>query len=68
MTKRSIQIIGKDSFDELPLSKVTCIKTQNDFEAIHLDKLPDDTWRLIYTAKTIEDIKQVDKFVIHRED
>jgi hypothetical protein len=65
MTKRSIRISGINK--ELNLSKVTVIK-QVGPEMIHLDKLADGTWRLIYSESTIPDITQVSSLDIVRED
>jgi len=62
--KRSILIDGLDV--ELELSKVTAVRT--DKQMIHLDELPDGTWRLIYNGNLIEDISKVDGFKIIRED
>lgn len=62
--KRSILIDGLNK--ELMLSKVTAVKT--DKQMIHLDELPDGTWRLIYNSNLIEDISKVDGFKIIRED
>lgn len=63
--KRAIKINGIDK--ELPLSKNVAInKVAKEF--IHLDKLPDGTWRIIYTTTTIPDLTKVDSFEIVRED
>ena len=61
--KRSILIEGIDK--ELVLSKVTAVRT--DKEMIHLDQLADGTWRLIYNANLIPEIKDVNGFKIIRE-
>ena len=63
--KRSIRINGIDK--ELTLSKSVAIhKVAKEF--IHLDKLPDGTWRIIYTSTTIPDLTKVVAFDIIRED
>ena len=51
---------------ELKLSKVTMVRL--DKEMFHLDKLPDGTWRLVYSEKTIPDITQVKGLTFIRED
>lgn len=67
MLKRAI-IIEHDNGTslELVLSKVTAVKTRQ--RMIHLDELPDGTWRLIYNSEHIPDISQVLGFNILRED
>lgn len=62
--RRAIKINGTDKI--LELSKVTSIKTQT--EMIHLDKMTDGTWRLIYNENLIEDFKEVKNFEIIREE
>jgi len=66
--KRSIIIKSNDGeiLDELELSKVTSVKTSN--EMIHLDKLKDGTWRMIFNENLIPDIQNISRFEIHRED
>jgi hypothetical protein len=61
--RRAIKLAGLDT--ELELSKVTAVKT--DKQMIHLDQLPDGTWRLIYNANLIPDIKKLEGFIIIRE-
>lgn len=62
--KRAILIDGLGI--ELELSKVTAVRTTK--QMIHLDELPDGTWRLIYNGNQIEDISKVNGFKIIRED
>ena len=62
--KRSIKINGLDV--ELPLSRVTSVKTEN--EMIHLDKLRDGSWKLIYNENMIPDFTKVKSLEIVRED
>lgn len=62
--KRSIKLEGLNK--ELILSKVTSVKT--DKEMIHLDKLPDGTWRLIYNGNMITDFTKLTSLTIVRED
>lgn len=62
--KRSIKLEGLNQ--ELVLSKVTSVKTNK--EMIHLDKLPDGTWRLIYNGNMISDFSKLTAFSIIRED
>lgn len=64
MTKRTIKIEGLGV--ELPLSKATAVKTEK--QMIHLDQLPDGTWRLIYNSNLIPDFTQVKSLTIVRED
>ncbi len=65
-SKVSILIEGIDR--ELKLSKVTSINIDNpDKQMIHLDKLKDGTWRLIYNSSLIPDIKEVKSFKIIRD-
>jgi len=62
--RRAIKIEGLDI--ELELSKVTAVKTTK--QMIHLDQLPDGTWRLIYNSNLIPDYKDVKAFTMIRED
>lgn len=62
--KRSIKLVGLDQ--ELVLSKATAVKT--DKNMIHLDQLPDGTWRLIYNANMIPDFTQLQSLTVVRED
>lgn len=64
MTKRTIALVGIGK--ELELSKATCVKTEK--QMIHLDQLPDGTWRLIYSASLIPDIKHLQSLTIIRTD
>ncbi|KKM88919.1 hypothetical protein LCGC14_1253830 [marine sediment metagenome] len=64
MTRRAILIEGLDT--ELELSKATAVRTQK--QMIHLDQLPDGTWRLIYNLDLIPDFTKVKSFKIIRED
>jgi hypothetical protein len=61
--KRSIQLEGTGV--ELELSKFATPKTGKEF--IHLDKLPDGTWRLLFNVDGV-DIKNVEALRILRED
>jgi len=49
----------------LKLSKATAVKTTK--EMIHLDKLDDGTWRLIYNENLIEDFSKVKTLQVIRE-
>lgn len=65
--KRSIRINFKDgSFKDLVLSKATSVKTQN--QMIYLDKLQDDSWRLIWNETLIPDFTQVVNLEVIRKD
>lgn len=50
---------------ELEISKVTAVKL--DKEMIHLDKLQDGSWRLIYNSNMIPDFSKISSFKIERE-
>lgn len=62
--RRAIELTGTDV--TLELSKVTAIRTEK--RMIHLDELPDGTWRLIYNGNMIPDLTQVQALTIIRED
>lgn len=64
MTRRAIELTGTDI--TLELSKVTAVKTNQ--RMIHLDELPDGTWRMIYNGNHIPDFTQIKEFKIIRED
>ncbi len=64
MTRRAIGLQGTDIV--LELSKVTAVKTKQ--RMIHLDELPDGTWRLIYNGEHIPDFSQIQALQIIRED
>ena len=64
MTRRAIELVGTDNV--LELSKVTAVQTRN--RMIHLDELPDGTWRLIYNGDMIPDFSLVTELKIIRED
>jgi len=62
-TRRAIKLEGTDV--TLELSKFATPRTDKEF--IHLDKLKDGTWRLLYNVKDT-DIQSVSSLVIVRED
>jgi hypothetical protein len=62
--KRSVNLEGLGL--ELVLSKATAVKT--DKNMIHLDQLPDGTWRLIYNANMIPDFSKLTALTMVRED
>ncbi len=62
--KRAISLIGLDQV--LELSKATAVKT--DKNMIHLDQLPDGTWRLIYNENMIPDFSKLISMTIVREE
>lgn len=64
MTRRAIGLQGTDLV--LELSKVTAVKTSQ--RMIHLDELPDGTWRLIYNGNHIPDFSKIESLVMIRED
>lgn len=64
MTRRAIEIEGIG--EVLELSRATAIRT--DKQMIHLDKMDDGTWRLIYNANLIPDFSEVKSLKIIRED
>ena len=61
---RAIEVEGTD--EVLILSKATAVKTKQNM--IHLDQLPDGTWRLIYNGNMIPDFSKVLSLKIIRED
>ena len=63
MTRRAIQLVGTDLV--LELSKVTAVRTNQ--RMIHLDELPDGTWRMIYNGEHIPDFTKISEFKIVRE-
>ena len=64
--KRALRICLKDeSHVDLELSKATQIRT--DGKMLHLDGLPDGTWRLLFSSDVAEDFSQIDRFEIIRE-
>jgi len=64
MTRRAIKLVGTDII--LELSKVTAVRTKQ--RMLHLDELPDGTWRLIYNGEHIPDFTKIECFKIVRED
>ena len=64
MVRRAIEIEGTDVVMEL--SKVTMIR-QIGFTGIHIDRLKDGTYRMIYGEALIPDIQKVQGFKIIRE-
>jgi hypothetical protein len=62
--RRAIKIEGTG--EELELSKATAVRTTK--RMIHLDELPDGTWRLIYNGNMIPDFTKVESLRIIRED
>lgn len=66
--KRSIVLEGIDGevIKELILSKATTVRTNS--QMFYLDKLKDDTWRLIYNEALIPDITKLGCLRIVRED
>ena len=67
MTRRAIRIKTSDGTDKvLELSKATAVRTPK--RMIHLDELPDGTWRLIYNGDMLPDFTLVQALEIVRED
>jgi hypothetical protein len=67
MNSRRIRIhLSDHSTTDLELSKATAIRTEK--QMIHLDQLPNGTWRLIYNENLIPDFSKVTGFTIVRED
>lgn len=62
--RRAIALTGTDMV--LELSKATAVNT--DKRMIHLDELPDGTWRLIYNGKMIPDFSVITALTMIRED
>lgn len=63
MTRRAIKLEGTDVV--LELSKFATPKTGKEF--IHLDKLPDGTWRLLYNVDGT-DVQSITALTIVREE
>lgn len=63
-SRRAIQLQGTDI--TLELSKVTAVRTSQ--RMIHLDELPDGTWRLIYNGDHIPDFTKIEALKIIREE
>ena len=64
MIRRAIELTGTDI--TLELSKVTAVRTKQ--RMLHLDELPDGTWRMIYNGEHIPDFTKIEYFKILRED
>lgn len=65
--KRTIRINFNDgTYRDLVLSKATLIKTKS--EMMNLEKLNDNTWRLIWSEGLIDDFSKVVNFEVVRED
>ena len=64
MTRRAIELVGTDII--LELFKVTAVRTKQ--RMLHLDELPDGTWRMIYNGEHIPDFTKISEFKIIRED
>jgi len=62
--KRAIEIEGINQ--TLIISKATSVRTNQ--EMIHLDKMKDGTWRIIYNENLIPDFSKVKAFKVIRED
>lgn len=64
--KRKIRIEFMDgSNTDLELSKATSVNTKQ--QMLHLDKLNDGTWRLIYNEELIPDFSKIVGFKVVRE-
>ena len=60
---RKIKIEGINK--ELELSRATSVRTEK--QMIHLDQLPDGSWRLTYNENLIPDFSKVECFKIIRD-
>ena len=65
--KRTFRFHTKDGHEDFDISKVTAIMIP-DFDSIHLDRLSDGTYRLIYGKGLIEDFSQIESIEMVRED
>lgn len=63
-TRRAIELEGTGIV--LEVSKAAAVKTNK--KMIHLDELPDGTWRLIYNGEMIPDFTKIKSLKIIRED
>jgi hypothetical protein len=68
--KRAVVINFKDGTKkELLLSKATAIRHEGvDAGMLHLDKLLDGSWRLIFSDEIAKDFSMIDSFTMLRED
>ena len=65
--KRSILVKEKDGTTrELVISKAAFIK--ENIGMLHLDKLPDGTWRLLFSQDITDNFTKIDSFEIYRSD
>jgi len=65
--KRTIKLNGIDK--ELNLVKVATVNLeQSEKEFIYLDKIDDNNWRMVYTEKTIPEIKDLKSMEIIRDE
>jgi hypothetical protein len=65
--KRIIRINFQDgSHKDLELSNATSVRTKN--EMLYLDKLPDESWRMIWNESLIPDFSTISNLEIIRED
>lgn len=63
--RRAIKVVGTE--EVLELSVVTAVKL-GQRRMLHLDELPDGTWRLIYNSEQFPDFTKIQGFEIIRED
>jgi hypothetical protein len=68
--KRAVVINFKDGTKkELLLSKATAIRNEGiDAGMLHLDKLFDGSWRLIFSDEIAKDFSTINSFTMLRED
>lgn len=63
--RRAIELKGLNK--TLEISKVTQINNDG-FKSIHIDELPDGTYRIIYGSSVIDEISKLESLNIIRED
>ena len=69
--RRAFRVHKNDgSFEDLEISRVAAIKDKNGSMSImlHLDKLPDGTWRVTFNQFHIPDLTMIRNIEIIRED
>jgi hypothetical protein len=67
MTRRAIEIKFVDGTSTtIELSKATSIKS--DMGIIHLDRLPNKTWRLVWSEDIVDEFSKIKSFEMIRED
>lgn len=66
--KRSLMIEYNDNQEpkELEITKAASVNTDSEF--IHIEKMKDGKWRLLFSESLIEDFSKIKAFTMLRED